>query len=143
MIRHILPKDELSLTIYLMSKLGIQYKEANIKANKIIKSGFVSFLVDSKDLQGICWVEQRLIGDKKIKFVEILVNNWRLAESLFQVLKWNLNGEYWFSIPKHDFLNRTYNKNGIRFIKVDGNYNTYCYKFELRTFYNVKHEDDE
>ncbi len=143
MIRQISPKDKTSLSIYLIEKLKLTFPEASIKANKIIKNGYTSLMADTRDLQGICWVELRLVGDKKIKFVEILVNNWRLAESFIQVLRWKLNGEFWFSLPKHDFLNRTYNKNGIRFMKVDGSNNLYCYKFEKRQFFNVKREDDE
>jgi hypothetical protein len=143
MIRQISKKDKYSLITYLAPKLNISLLEANVKATKIIKSGLPSLILESKDLQGVCWVETKVIGEKKVKFVEILVNNWRLAEHFIQVLRWNLNGEYWFSIPKHDFLNRTYNKNGIRFMKVDGDRNLYCYRFELRNFYNYKTEDNE
>ena len=60
-----------------------------------------------------------------------------------KILRWNLKGIYWFSLTKHDFLNRTYNKNGLRFIKCDGDKNLYCYKFEKRQFANFKSEDNE
>jgi len=143
MIRQISNKDKASLAAYLVVKTETSFPEAIKKASKILKSGLPALILESKDLHGVCWVETRLVGDKKIKFVELLVNNWRLAESFIQVLRWKLNGEYWFSIPKHDFLNRTYNKNGIRFMKVDGNKNVYCSRFELRNFYNYKSEDNE
>jgi len=127
----------------LAQKLNISLPDANIKANKIIKSGLPAFLLEGKDLQGICYVELRLVGDKKEKFVEILCDNWRLAESYLQVLRWNLDGIYWFSLPKRDFLNRTYNKQGIRYMRCDGDKNIYCYKFEKRNFYSFKSEDVE
>ena len=143
MIRLISTKDKTSIAIYLASKLNIDLPEANRRANKIIKSGLPSFILESKDLQGLCYVEKRQVGDKQEKFIEILVGNWRLAENFIQVLRWNLDGVYWFSLPKHDMLNRTYNKNGIRFFKCDGEKNTYCYKFEKRNFYSFKSEDNE
>jgi hypothetical protein len=143
MIRQISTKDKISLSVYLSSKLGISFSDATKKASKIIKSGFPNLMLESSDLQGVCWVETRIIADKKIKFVEMVVNNWRLAESFLQALRWKLCGEYWFSLPKHDFLNRTYNKQGIRFMKVDGQNNLYCYKFEKRNFFNYKREDEE
>jgi hypothetical protein len=143
MIRQISTKDKTSIAIYLAQKLNISLPEANIKANKIVKSGLPAFMIEGKELQGICWVETRLIGEKKEKFVEILCNNWRLAESYIQVLRWNLNGIYWFSLPKHDFLNRTFNKNGLRYMRCEGDRNIYCYKFEKRNFYSFKSEDLE
>ena len=143
MIRQISTKDKTSIAIYLAQKLNISLPDANIKANKIIKSGLPAFLLEGKDLQGICYVELRLVGDKKEKFVEILCDNWRLAESYLQVLRWNLDGIYWFSLPKRDFLNRTYNKQGIRYMRCDGDKNIYCYKFEKRNFYSFKSEDVE
>jgi len=100
-------------------------------------------MLEGKELHGVCWIESRLIGEKKEKFIEILCNNWRLAESYIQVLRWNLDGVFYFSLPKHDFLNRTLNKAGIRFVKVDGDKNIYNYKFEKRNFVNYKSEDNE
>lgn len=143
MIRQISTKDVTSLSVYLSQKLNVSLPDAKVKAKKIVKSGLPAFLLEGKDLQGVCWVESKSVGEKKEKFVEILCNNWRLAESYIQVLRWNLDGICWFSIPKHDWLNRTYNKNGIRFIKVDGDKNLYCYKFEKRNFFNYKSEDNE
>ena len=141
MIRLISTKDKISIAIYLASKLNIDLPEANRRANKIIKSGLPSFILESKDLQGLCYVEKRQVGDKQEKFIEILVGNWRLAESFIQMLRWNLDGDYWFSLPRHDFLNRTFNKNGIRYVRVEGDRNIYCYRFEKRNFFNYKSED--
>ena len=141
MIRQISTGDKISIAIYLASKLNIDLPEANRRANKIIKSGLPSFILESKDLQGLCYVEKRQVGDKQEKFIEILVGNWRLAESFIQVLRWNLDGDYWFSLPRHDFLNRTFNKNGIRYVRVEGDRNIYCYRFEKRNFFNYKSED--
>ena len=141
MIRQISTGDKISIAIYLASKLNIDLPEANRRANKIIKSGLPSFILESKDLQGLCYVEKRQVGDKQEKFIEILVGNWRLAESFIQVLRWNLDDDYWFSLPRHDFLNRTFNKNGIRYVRVEGDRNIYCYRFEKRNFFNYKSED--
>lgn len=143
MIRKWNINDKSSITIYLASKLNISISEANRKVNKILKSGVPAFILEGKDPQGICWIEQRIIDNKKENFIEILCNNWRLAEDYIQILRWNLCGMYWFSLPKHDFLNRTYNKNGIRFMKVNGQNNIYCYKFEKRNFFNYKSDDNE
>ena len=141
MIRKISNKDNVSIAVYLSKKLNLSLSDANIKANKIIKSGLPAFILEGKDIQGICWVENRLIDNKKEKFVEILVNHWRLAESYIQILRWNLNGDYFLLIPKYDTLNRTYNKNGIRFLKVEGQNNLYVARFEKRNFYSFKSED--
>jgi hypothetical protein len=127
--------------MYLAQKLNISLPEASIKAKQIIKSGLPSLIKESKELQGICWVESYIINDKKEKFVKILVNNWRLAENYIQILRWNLNGDYFFSVPKHDWLNRTLNKNGIRFYRVEGTNNLYIGRFEKRNFFNYKKED--
>jgi hypothetical protein len=143
MIRQISTKDKIAFATYLVSKLNISYKEANKQAVRIIKSGFPALMLEARDLQGACWVENKIVNEKKMRYITILVNNWRLAEAFLQMLRWKLNGEYWFELPKHDFLNKTYNKNGVRFMRVQGNKNIYCYRFELRTFYNVKNEDDE
>lgn len=142
MIRNITSSDKNSVSEYLIKKLNISPSDAEKKSRKIIKSGLPSFLLESSDLQGICYVETRIINGEKQKFVEILVNNWRLAETYIKILRWNLNGIYWFSLPKHDFLNRTYNKNGLRFTKCDGDKNIYCYRFEKRNFVNFKSEDN-
>jgi hypothetical protein len=142
MIRQLTIKDKTSLIVYLSAKLQLSFIEAEKKAVKIIKSGFPNLILDTRELQGVCWIESKEIDNKKIKFVNILVNNWRIAEAFIKVLRWRLNGEYWFSLPKHDFLNRTFNKNGIRFMNVDGDKNIYCFKFELRHFINYKSEDE-
>jgi hypothetical protein len=142
-IRQITSKDSNEISLYLVSKLNIPFSEAEKKVRKIIKSGLPSFLLEAKDLQGICYVEHRIINDEKTKFVEILCDNWRLAEMYIKILRWNLNGIYWMSLPKHDFLNRTFNKNGLRFTKCDGNKNIYCYRFEKRNFVNFKSEDND
>ena len=141
MIRPISTNDKVSIAIYLASKLNISLPEAKVKTNKILKGGLSAFILESKDLQGICYIEKRLIGEKQENFIEILVGNWRLAESFIQVLRWNLDGDYWFSLPRHDFLNRTFNKNGIRYVRVEGDRNIYCYRFEKRNFFNYKSED--
>jgi hypothetical protein len=143
MIRHISTGDKNLVSDYLANKLRIPFSEAQKKARKIIKSGLPSFLLESKDLQGICYVENRIVNDKKEKFVEILCDNWRLAEKYIKILRWSLNGDYFFLVPKHDWLNRTYNKNGIRFYKVDGSNNLYIGRFEKRTFVNFKAADNE
>ena len=143
MIRQVSTKDKTTIGIYLSQKLNISITEGMVKARKIIKSGLPVFMLEGKDLQGICWVETRLVNNKKEKFVEILCNNWRLAESYLQVLRWTLNGDFFFSVPKHDWLNRTLNKNGIRFTKIDGLNNLYIGRFEKRNFFNYKSEDLE
>jgi hypothetical protein len=143
MIRQTSTKDKTSIAVYLSKKLNISLKDASIKARKIVKNGLPSFLKESKDLEGVCWVETRLVNEKKEKFVEILVDNWRLAESFIQCLRWSLDGICWFSLPRHDMLNRTLNKAGIRFVKVDGDKNVYIYKFEKRYFQSYKSEDNE
>jgi hypothetical protein len=141
MIRQCSTKDRTSIAVYLVSKLGISLSDATFKAKRIIKSGYPSFLKEEKNLSGLCYVESRIVNDKKERFVEILSDNWRLAESFIQCLRWKLDGIHYFSLPKHDSLNRTYNKNGIRFLKVDGDRNIYQYKFEKRQFYSFKSED--
>jgi hypothetical protein len=143
MIRPCSTKDKTSIAVYLASKLGISLSEATIKAKNIVKSGLPNFIKEEKNLTGLCYVEIRTINDKKEKFVEILSDNWRLAESFIQCLRWKLDGIFWFSLPKHDSLNRTYNKNSIRFVRVDGDKNIYNYKFEKREFRNYKSEDLE
>lgn len=143
MIRNITLKDKSSVSLYLSTKLNISLQDAVKKANIIIKSGYPKFLKDDINLQGLCYVESKIINEVKEKFIVILVNNWRLAESFLQCMRWELNGIYYFSIPKHDFLNRTYNKNGIRFLKCDGDKNLYCYKFEKREFHNYKQDDED
>jgi hypothetical protein len=139
MIRQTKTSDINNIASYLSSKLKISFLEANIKAKKIVKSGLPSFIIEEKDLTGICYVESKSINSQK--YIEILVNNWRLAEDFIQILRWNLDGIYYLSLPKHDMLNRTFNKNGIRFLKCEGDKNIYCYKFEKRQFFNHKSED--
>lgn len=143
MIRNIKANDKLSVALYLSKKLSLSINEASIKIKKIIKSGLPSFLKEDKDLQGVCYIENRIVNDKKEKFIEIFCDNWRLAESYIQILRWNVNGIYWFSLPKHDFLNRTFNKNGLRYVRCEGDRNIYCYKFEKRNFYNSKKDDNQ
>lgn len=143
MIRKFSSKDKMSISNYLSNKLNISLIDANRRAKRILKSGLPTLLKEDKDLQGLCWIETRLIGDKKENFVEIYVNHWKLAEHFLQCLRWELNGLYWFSLPIHDSLNRTLNKHGIRFVKVDGDKNFYHYKFEKREFKSFKLEDNE
>lgn len=143
MIRRINSKDKNSLASYFSNKLNINIEDALVKTNKILKSNSTNFIKEERELSGVCWIETRLINDVKTKYIEILVNNWRLAEQFLQCLRWSLNGEYWFSLPKHDFLNRTLNKVGIRFIRVEGDRNIYCYKFEKHYFRNYKSDDIE
>lgn len=141
MLRKVLDTDKNSLVLYLSSKLNISIASATITANKIIKHSSISFLKEEKDLSGVCWIESRMINNIKHKFIEIVCNNWRLAEDFLQCLRWNLNGTYYFLIPRHDFLNRTFNKNGIKFIKIEGENHLYSYKFEKREFRSFKSED--
>lgn len=143
MIRHCTTKDRTSIAVYLATKLKISLSEANSKAKRIVKNGMPSFLKEEKNLTGLCWIETRLVNDKKEKFVEILSDHWKLAESFLQCLRWKLDGIFYFSLPKYDSLNRTYNKNGIRYLKVDGDRNIYVYKFEKREFRSFKEEDNE
>jgi hypothetical protein len=143
MIRQLTVKDKISLISYLSEKTNISLPDATMKVSKILKGGLTALIKESKNLEGVCWVETKLVNEKKEKFVEIIVNNWRLAEDFIKVLRWNLNGDYFFVLPKHDFLNRTYNKNGIRFFKCDGDKNVYCQRFEKRQFFNYKSEDNE
>lgn len=143
MIRQVSTNDNTSIAIYLSKKLNLSFSDAYIKTRKIIKSGLISLIKEDKDLEGICWVETKFINNKKEKFVEIYVNNWRLAESFIQILRWSLTGIYYFSLSKHDMLNRTLNKSGIRFLKVEGDKNIYNYKFEKRYFQSYKSEDNE
>jgi hypothetical protein len=143
MIRRINSKDKNSLASYFSNKLNINIEDALVKTNKILKSNSTNFIKEERELSGVCWIETRLINNIKTKYIEILVNNWRLAEQFLQCLRWSLNGEHWFSLPKHDFLNRTLNKAGIRFIRVEGDRNIYCYRFEKRDFRNYKSDDIE
>ena len=143
MIRKINAKDITSLSIYLSQKLGISISEAKKKASKIVKSGLPNFIKEEKDLSGVCFVETKIINDVKKKFVYIYVNNWRLAENFLQCLRWNLNGEYFFSISRRDMLNRTYNKAGIKYLKIEGDNHLYSYVFEKRNFTSYKSEDNE
>jgi hypothetical protein len=142
-IRQIITKDSNDVAIYLVSKLNISFPDAIKKVRKIVKSGLPSFLKEDRDLQGICYVESRIVNGEKLKFVEILCDNWRLAEMYIKILRWNLNGIYWFALPKRDFLNRTLNKAGIRYVRVDGDKNIYNFRFEKRSFSNFKSEDNE
>ena len=141
MIRKATTKDITSIAVFLSNKLNLSLKDSIVKARRIVKNGLPSFLKEEKDLTGVCWVEKRLIGDVKKKFVCIHVDNWRLAESFIQCLRWTLNGEHMFFIPRRDMLNRTFNKNGIKYIKIDGDNHLYSYTFEKREFRNYKSED--
>lgn len=143
MIHHITNKDKVLVAEYLVKKLDIPFKDAIIKTQKIIKSGLPSYIKDEKNLSGVCWVEIRTVNNIKQKHVEILCDNWRLAELFLKVLKWDLNGDYCFSIPKHHFLNRTYNKQGLKFFKCNGNNNDYIMKYEKRNFYLIKSDDED
>lgn len=141
MIRHCTTKDRTSIAVYLATKLKISLSEANSKAKRIVKNGMSSFLKEEKNLTGLCWVETRIVNDKKEKFVEILSDHWKLAESFLQCLRWALNGDYYFAAPIHDSLNRTFNKHGLQFIKVNDKFNVYIGRFEKRVFKSFKSED--
>lgn len=143
MIRKISTKDITSIAIFLSNKLNLSLNDSLIKAKRIVKNGLPSFLKEEKDLTGVCFVETRLVNDVKKKFVEIHVKNWRLAEEFLQCLRWTLDGEYNFSIPRRDMLNRTYNKAGIKYIKIEGDNHLYSYTFQKREFRSYKSEDNE
>jgi len=143
MIRKTNAKDITSLSVYLSQKLGISISDAKKKASKIIKSGLPNFIKEEKDLSGVCFVETKIVNDVKKKFVYIYVNNWRLAENFLQCLRWTLSGEHMFLIPRRDMLNRTYNKAGIKYIKIEGDNHLYSYVFEKRNFTSYKSEDNE
>jgi hypothetical protein len=143
MIRKAITKDITSIAVFLSNKLNLSLKDSVIKAKRIVKSGLPSFLKEEKDLSGLCFVETKLVGDVKKKFVNIYVSNWRLAESFIQCLRWTLNGEHFFLIPRKDMLNRTYNKAGIKYLKIEGDNHLYSYVFEHRVFTSYKSEDIE
>lgn len=141
MIRNATTKDITSIATFLSNKLNLSLHDAVKKSRKIVKNGLPSFLKEEKDLTGVCWVEKRVVNNVPQKFVEIHVKNWRLAEDFIQCLKWSLNGEYMFLIPRKDMLNRTYNKAGIKYLKIEGDNHLYSYRFEKREFRNYKSED--
>lgn len=143
MIRHATTKDITSIATFLSNKLNLSLNDAVKKAKKIVKNGLPSFLKEEKDLTGVCWVEKRVVNNVPQKFVEIHVKNWRLAEDFIQCLKWSLNGEYMFLIPRKDMLNRTYNKAGIKYLKIEGDNHLYSYVFQKREFKSFKSEDNE
>jgi len=143
MIRLITKQDKSSIIEYLSKKLVISEQQAALKTNKLINRGLPFFIKELKNIEGICWVEHLTIDEKKVRKLFFLVDNWRLAEDLIKLLRWNLNGDYVIEIPKHDFLNRTLNKNGFRFSHIKDNYNVYNYRFEKRTFHNSKLEDND
>lgn len=141
MIRLIKTEDKTSISDFLMKKLSISFKEAELKTSKLLKLKNLCFVKESPDVKGLCWVETSLISDKKVKKLFFLVDNWQLAEDFIKLLRWNLSGEYLIEIPKHDFLNRTLSKNGFRFVKLLDNKNVYNYRFEKKTFTNYKLDD--
>jgi hypothetical protein len=141
MIRKATIKDITAIALFLSNKLNLPFKETVVKARKIVKSGSPNFLKEEKDLTGVCWVEKKIVNNAPQKFVEIHVTNWRLAEMFLQCLRWELNGEYMFLIPRRDMLNRTYNKAGIKYLKIEGDNHLYVYKFEKREFRSYKSED--
>jgi hypothetical protein len=143
MIRNATTKDITSIATFLSNKLNLSLNDAVKKSRKIVKNYSPSFLKEEKDLSGVCWVEKRIVNNVPQKFVEIHVKNWRLAEDFIQCLKWSLNGEYMFLIPRKDMLNRTYNKAGIKYLKIEGDNHLYSYRFEKREFRNYKSEDLE
>jgi hypothetical protein len=143
MIRNATTKDITSIATFLSNKLSLSLNDAVKKSRKIVKNYSPSFLKEEKDLSGVCWVENRIVNNVPQKFVEIHVKNWRLAEDFIQCLKWSLNGEYMFLIPRKDMLNRTYNKAGIKYLKIEGDNHLYSYRFEKREFRNYKSEDLE
>ena len=141
MIRNATTKDITSIATFLSNKLNLSLNDAVKKSRKIVKNGLPSFLKEEKDLSGVCWVEKRVVNNVPQKFVEIHVNHWKIAEDFIQCLKWSLNGEYMFLIPRKDMLNRTYNKAGIKYLKIEGDNHLYSYRFEKRIFRNYKSED--
>jgi hypothetical protein len=141
MIRKATIKDITAIALFLSNKLNLPFKETVVKARKIVKSGSPNFLKEEKDLTGVCWVEKKIVNNAPQKFVEIHVTNWRLAEMFLQCLRWELNGDYYFLIPRRDMLNRTYNKNSIKFLKIEGDNHLYSYVFQKREFRSYKSED--
>lgn len=141
MIRAIKRTDKSDIVQYLVKKLSISFEESEKKARKLLKLNNLCFIKESKNLEGICWVENILVADKKVKKLSFLVDNWKLADDFIKLLRWNLNGEYITEIPKHDFLNRTLSKNGFRFLRLENNKNVYNYRFDLKIFTNYKIDD--
>ena len=141
MIRNATTKDITSIATFLSNKLNLSLTDAVKKSRKIVKNCSPSFIKEEKDVSGVWWVEKRIVNNVPQKFVEIHVKNWRLAEDFIQCLKWSLNGEYMFLIPRKDMLNRTYNKAGIKYLKIEGDNHLYSYRFEKREFRNYKSED--
>jgi len=139
MIRNIITKDKYNFLDYYSKQLNVSFKEAEIKFNKILKNSSAKLILVNKDVEGICWTEK---DDSKKKHLFLLVNHWKIAESFIQSLRWDLSGEYEINIPKYHFLNRTLNKNGFKFYKVDDKNNYYKYTFIKRILTNAKSESD-
>jgi hypothetical protein len=143
MIRNLQPKDELNFITYYSSKVNCSLKDAKHQFKQIIKSGLPALIKDESTLSGVCWIDSRKVEDKKIRYLNFLVNNWRLAEAFLQVLRWNYNGEVIVELDKHHFLNRTVNKNRFIFLRTENNKNIFKYTFIKREIYGKLEESNE
>lgn len=143
MIRPFHKTDKIAIADYLSKKLNLSMSDANLEAHKILKSKTQGFIKEDINLEGLCWIDKKIINEKPVKRLTFLVNNWRLAEDFIKLLRWNLSGEYIVECPKHDFLNRTLTKNGFRFLRLEDNKNVYNFRFEKRSFTNYKSEDND
>jgi hypothetical protein len=141
MIRNLQPKDELNFITYYSSKTNCSLKDAKYQFKQIIKSGLPALIKEESILTGVCWIENRIVEEKKIKHLNFLVNNWRLAEAFLQVLRLNYNGKVIVELDKRHFLNRTLNKHHFNFLKLDNDKNIFEYKFEKRAIFTKS--DDE
>lgn len=143
MIRPIKKSDKSSLCEYIKNKYSCTYTEAEKESRKLLKFSQKCYIKEDKDLYGVCWIEKCIFDKLPSKKINFLVDNWHLADDFIKILRWNLNGLYIIEVPQNHFLNKTLNKNGFRFIRLQNNKNLYHYKFELRKFTNYKLEDLE
>lgn len=135
MIRSVKSKDMSSFITTYSYHNHCSYLESKSKFNTLIKSGLFALVLEDKSVDNFCWVENKIVNEKKIKYLYFLVNHWKVAESFINMCRWNINGEIWVELPKHHFLNRTLNKQNFKFIKVEDNKNIYNYTFIQRKFY--------
>lgn len=143
MFRRINSTDKLNFIEYYSKKNNCSLKDSSYKFNKILKSGLPAIILNDKECKGICWIESIIINEKKVKLLSFLVDNWRVAESLIQILKWNFHGTVVVELEKHHFLNRTLNKNRFQFTHIKDNKNCYIFNFEKREFYVKPDYEDE
>lgn len=141
MIRSIKQKDKCDFITAYIYHNRCSPDEAKLKFNHIIKSGLFNLILEDKNISNFCWLEHKVINDKKNKYLYFLVNHWKVAESFINMCRWNINGEIWVELPKHHFLNRTLNKQNFKFIKVENNKNIYNYTFIQRKFYGKLERD--